>query len=235
MHIGILQTGHMADAARAETGDYDEMFMTLLGRHGLTFTTWDVEASRFPDGPEAAEGWLITGSRHGAYEDHPWIPPLETLIRDIVAAGRPLVGICFGHQIIATALGGRVEKFAGGWTVGPTEYRLEDGSTRVLNAWHQDQVLDLPEGAHTFATSDTCAHAGYTIGDTVLTWQPHPEYGTRELSALMTHRGGAVDPERLAAARDRLGGPTDRHSVGAEIAAFLKAGRASAEGASDVA
>ena len=227
MHIGILQTGHMADAARAETGDYNEMFEALLAPHGLTFTTWDIEASQFPPGPEAAEGWLITGSRHGAYEDHPWIPPLEALIRDIVASGRPLVGICFGHQIIAQALGGKVEKFSGGWSVGPTEYRLADGGTRVLNAWHQDQVTVPPEGARTIASTDFCAHAAFAIGDTVLTWQPHPEYGAEALGALMTHRGGAVDPERLARARAALETPTDRQSVGAEIAAFLKAARRS--------
>ena len=67
----------------------------------------------FPEGIHDADGWLITGSRHGAYEDHPWIPPLEEFIRDAYAAQVPLVGICFGHQIIAQAMGGKVEKYQG--------------------------------------------------------------------------------------------------------------------------
>ncbi len=232
MHIGILQTGHMTDAARQETGDYDEMFERLLAPHGLTFTTWDIEASVFPSGPEAADGWLITGSRHGAYEDHPWIPPLEDLIRQIVESGRPIIGICFGHQIVAQALGGKVEKFSGGWTVGATEYRTTGGETLTLNAWHQDQVVELPEGAETFASSDSCVHAGFVLGDTVLCWQPHPEYGTQALGALITHRGGAVEPDRLAGAKARLDGETDRQDVGARMAAFLLAHQAKA---SDVA
>src|SRR5690606_24036163 len=123
-HIGILQTGHAAEPIRAEQGDYDEMFRRLLGGHGFTFSTWNVVDGEFPEGPEAAEGWLITGSRHGAYEEHDWLPPLEDLIRAIREAKRPLVGICFGHQIVAQALGGRVEKFDGGWSVGPQHYTI---------------------------------------------------------------------------------------------------------------
>ncbi|NBB84399.1 MAG: type 1 glutamine amidotransferase [Alphaproteobacteria bacterium] len=225
MHIGILQTGHMAEAVRAETGDYPDMFARLLAPHGLTFTTWDVEAMQFPAGPEDAEGWLITGSRHGAYEDHAWIPPLEALVREIVAARRPLVGICFGHQIVAQALGGTVEKARGGWSVGRHAYRFESGETLGLNAWHQDQVTAPPEGARTIAWSDDCPHAGFAVGDRVLTYQAHPEFGDAEIAGLIAHRAGAVAPDRVAAARATLGQPTDRETLGARIAAFLRAGR----------
>lgn len=228
MTIGILQTGRAPDALLAETGDYPDMFARHLAAHGFQSRTWDVTAMDLPDGPEAAGGWLITGSRHGAYDDLPWIRPLEALIRRIVAAGVPLVGICFGHQVIAQALGGRVEKFAGGWSVGPTEYRLAEGGTRVLHAWHQDQVVRPPEGARTTATGPGCAHAALAIGDRVMTWQPHPEYDDRVLAGLMTHRGGAVPPERLAAARAKLGTPLDTGAVWEEIARFLRRGGAEA-------
>jgi GMP synthase (glutamine-hydrolysing) len=223
MHIGILQTGHMTEAVRPQTGDYPEMFARLLDGHGLTFTTWDVEAGRFPSGPEAAEGWLITGSRHGAYEDHPWIPPLEDLIRGIIASGRPLVGICFGHQIVAQALGGTVEKFAGGWSVGRHVYTTADGETFALNAWHQDQVTVPPEGARTIASSDFTRHAAFLIGDTVLTWQPHPEFGAAEIAGLISHRAGpaGVPPDRMESARAGLAQPTDRAALGHRIAEFL--------------
>jgi GMP synthase-like glutamine amidotransferase len=80
----------------------------------------------FPKDIHDCDGWLITGSRFGAYEDHPFIPPLEDFIRAAYAAHVPVVGICFGHQIIAQAMGGKVEKYAGGWSVGPTEYNFGD-------------------------------------------------------------------------------------------------------------
>lgn len=228
MHIGILQTGHMAEAVRHDTGDYNDMFVRLLAPYGLSFTTWDVEASDMPADPEAAEGWLITGSRHGAYEDHPWIAPLEALVRRIVAARRPLIGICFGHQIVAQALGGTVERFAGGWSVGPTAYDREDGTQVVLTAWHRDQVTTPPAAARTIASNDFCAHAAFLIGDTTLTWQPHPEYGSDALAALIAHRGASVEPERLAKARERLAEVTDRRRIGAEMAAFFRATRSKA-------
>jgi len=231
MQIGLLQPGHMAAPVRSETGDYPDMFARLLGPHGLTFTTWDVEAMQFPPGPDAAEGWLITGSRHGAYEDHPWIPPLEDLVRAIVASGRPLVGICFGHQIVAQALGGRVEKFEGGWSVGRHLYRMETGETLALNAWHQDQVVQPPGHARTIAQSDFTRHAALRIGDTVLTWQPHPEFGRAEVAGLIAHRSDPVEPERVAAARAALDAPTDRARLGARIAAFFRGARGRASDA----
>ena len=89
MRIGILQTGHAPDEVRDALGDYSDMFERLLGGRDFTFETFSVVDGVFPDGPHLADGWLITGSRHAVYEDHPWIPPLEDLIRRIAASGKP--------------------------------------------------------------------------------------------------------------------------------------------------
>lgn len=219
MKIGILQTGHAPEALIDASGDYDQMFCTLLGGHGFEFETFAVLDGVFPPGPEAADGWLITGSRFGVYEDHAWIPLLEDLVRAIHAKALPMVGICFGHQIIAQALGGAVEKFNGGWAVGRVEYE-HDGQSLTLNAWHQDQVIKRPKGARVLAGNDFCTNGILAYGDTIWTLQPHPEFDTDFVAGLIEKRGRGVVPDAvLDAAAGTLDGPLNT----AEIADFISA------------
>jgi GMP synthase-like glutamine amidotransferase len=221
MQIGILQTGQSPDALRDEMGDYPDLFQRLLQGRGLTFRTWHVEAMEFPQGVHDAEGWLITGSRHGAYEDHPFIPPLETFIRDAYAAHVPMVGICFGHQIIAQALGGRVEKYKGGWAVGPQDYDF-GGKHMTLNAWHQDQVVEKPAGATAIASNDFCAYPALVYDDRALTVQAHPEFRDDFVTGLMDTRGkGRVPDAVMEAARARMGPPNSSSDMADRIAAFF--------------
>ncbi|CAN0580612.1 unnamed protein product, partial [Ectocarpus sp. 12 AP-2014] len=221
MKIGILQTGHAPDAILEQTGDYDLLFEKLLGGHGFTFQTWAVvDGAPLPRADEA-DGWLITGSRHGVYEDHPWIKPLEQLIRDIRDAGRPLIGVCFGHQIIAQALGGTVEKFKGGWAVGRQVYDY-GGRKVAINAWHQDQITVMPESATPLGGNAFAPHAILAYGDTIWTCQPHPEYGSDLIAGLLEHRApGVVPPELIDQATQSLDDPTDRLDIGAEMAGFF--------------
>lgn len=222
MKIGILVTGHVAEALQGTHGEYDRVFARWLDGHGFTFRGWFVVDGQFPDGPGDADGWLITGSRHGTYEDHDWIAPLEALIRDIIASGRPLVGICFGHQIIAQALGGRVEKVARGWSVGRTTYDTATGPL-TLDAWHQDQIVALPEGARVLAESDFCPHAALAYGDRVLSYQAHPEFSADYTRDLLERRGpGLVPNDLLDAARATTGKPNDSMKIAAAIADFFK-------------
>ena len=233
MKIGILQTGHAPDSVITRSGDYPAMFARLLAGHGFDFVTYDVTAGQFPASAVDCDGWIVTGSRHGVYEDHPWLPPLRQLIQAIDESRRPLLGICFGHQIIAQALGGEVEKFSGGWSVGRTAYVI-DGMDMALNAWHQDQVITPPGGARTIGHSGFCAHAALAYGpegaEHILTIQPHPEFDAPVIEELIATRGDAVPDDLLARARAALREPTDAAGFAARMADFLLAGTAAGTG-----
>lgn len=224
MRIGILTTGHAPDELIPEQGDYPDMFVRLLDGHGFSFRSWAVVDGDLPESVRAADGWLITGSKHGAYEDLPWIPPLEEFIRELHAEGRPLVGICFGHQIVAQALGGRVEKYAGGWSVGRQLYDFE-GEEVALHAWHQDQVVERPAGARVVASSEFCENAALLYGDRILTIQPHPEYNSETLGGLIRTRGQNVPADLIAEAKETLGTPVQNEDFGQRIAAFFLNGK----------
>ncbi len=222
MRIGILQTGLAPDALAADMGDYPDMFARLLAGHGFTFQTYRVVEMEFPKSAHEADGWLLTGSRHGAYEDHAFIPPLENFIRAAYAAAVPMVGVCFGHQIIAQALGGRVEKFKDGWAVGATDYDF-GGEKLTLNAWHKDQVTQLPPDAQVVASNDFCANAALVYNDRAFTVQAHPEFRPEFVDGLMQTRGRGVVPDDLMArAAKRLDDPIDDATIAGRIATFFK-------------
>lgn len=125
MKIGILLAGYTPDKLLEKHGDYDTMFQRLLEGHGFEFVTYPVLDDVLPADAHAADGWLITGSKFSTYDEHSWISPLEYFLRAAYDSAVPIVGICFGHQILAQALGGKVEKFSGGWSGGVIRFTLK--------------------------------------------------------------------------------------------------------------
>ena len=186
MKLGILRTDTVRPEWARSYGEYPDMFEALLGGldPSLTFATWHVEAGEFPAGVDDADAWLVTGSKFSVYEDLPWIHRLLAFIRELHEAGKPLVGICFGHQAVAQALGGEVRKSAKGWGVGlhrhafreePPWFDGGDRSFRVLVS-HQDQVERPAPGTAVLAGSDFCENAVCQVGEHILTFQGHPEF-----------------------------------------------------------
>ncbi|MEM6384889.1 MAG: type 1 glutamine amidotransferase [Pseudomonadota bacterium] len=221
MHIGILQCGHFPTADGFPEQTYGDIYETLLQGYGLTFQTWSVVDMAFPESLEDADGWLITGSKHGAYEDVPFIAPLERFLRDAYAAQRPIVGICFGHQILAQALGGKVEKFSDGWALGRQVYDL-DGNTVALNAWHQDQVVMPPPDATTIGSNDFCEHAAFSYKGRAFSVQAHPEFTDDHVRLLLHVRRAGLDARQAQEVQDNLGKSSSNGELAERIAAFFQ-------------
>lgn len=207
MLIGILETGRPPEELKTSYGSYADMFKRLLGAadNSLEFKVYPVLDNQLPADPNECDAWLVTGSRHGVYENLPWMLKLQDFIRAVWQSEVPMIGICFGHQIIATALGGRVEKSPKGWGVGLQEYQVKqaqpwmgDQQSITFNAMHQDQVVDLPANAEVIASSEFCEYAGLVYGGKILTFQGHPEFSTDFEAQLLKLRRGAVIPNDLA-------------------------------------
>jgi len=186
MKIGILQCDSTNIEFRAEHGNYPDMFKSIFQRidKKIEFEIYDVQYSQYPNSPEECDAYLITGSRYSVYDKEKWISILENYVIELHKRKYPLIGICFGHQIVAKALGGKAELAPQGWGAGVHKYSkifskswlmpaLDDFSLIVS---HQDQVTELPEGANLLAESEFCPYAAFSIGEHILTFQGHPEF-----------------------------------------------------------
>lgn len=239
MHIGVIETGRPPEELAAEHGDYPSMFERLIGAAdpSFRFTAFPAVDGVIPDAPDVCDGWIVTGSRHGVYDDLPWMAPLKDFLRRAVDERVPVVGICFGHQILAEAFGARVVKSDRGWAVGPHTYETTDTADTAgwmtpptaaftLNAMHQDQIETLPEGARVIARSDFCPYAGLAYGDRAISIQPHPEFDNAFERTLIELRRGSLIPEDRAdpalAALNGTDAAPDTAAIAQWIAKFLK-------------
>jgi len=226
LKIGILITGHPPAETVDTHGSYGDAFEMLLTGNGFEFESFACLEGNFPKSIHDADGWLITGSKFGAYEELPWIPPLEDFIRDSYSNNIPIVGICFGHQILAKALGGEVKKFDGGWSVGRVEYNLDGHTNPVpLYAWHQDQVVSLPEDATVAGSTDFCQYAALSYGDKAYSLQPHPEFTSEFFKQLFAARKSGLPEAIIEKGKNSISAdlPTDSAAIASSIAAFFKA------------
>lgn len=233
MKISIIETGLPPEPLRADWPRYPTMFEALISAidDGFTYETISVATGEPLPDPAALDAILITGAAAGVYDDEPWMQPLFQFIRDAAEAQIPQFGICFGHQALAEALGGKVIKSDKGWGVGRHEYDVPhkpDWMSGAPDAFalavsHQDQVIAAPPGARAIAASDFCEFAGLAYSTApVASLQGHPEFGADFAATLHELRreriGGALVDEAVAS----FDAPLDARLAAGWIANFFR-------------
>jgi len=228
--VTIIETGLIGAQNRARHGSFPEMFERLIGAEdeSIAFDVVSIiNGEPLPD-PDTLQAILITGSSAGVYDGLDWIAPLEDFVRAAYAKRIPTVGICFGHQLMAQALGGTVRKSEKGWGIGRHVYEVApdngviDGPRLAIACSHQDQVIEAPAGATTILHSNFTRYAGLLYaGGTALSVQPHPEFTASFAHLCCELREGKAPDAVVAAAKASLAEPLDHGKLGRAMTHFL--------------
>ncbi len=232
MKIGILETDIVDENVIGKYGSYPDMFSNLLLAidNSLCFQTYQVINFEYPSAIDECDAYLITGSKFSAYDNEPWINRLKKFIVELVAHRKKLIGICFGHQVIAQALNGLVEKSEKGWGVGiyssdvngHKKWMLPDINNFSLLVSHQDQVVTLPDSAELIAINDFCPNASFMIADHVLTFQGHPEFSSDYLKYIMNKRRKRIGEHAYQEGMRSLSESVDNKEVAQWIVNFVR-------------
>lgn len=198
----------------------------------LNFARFPVYRTEVAPDPRDADAWILPGSANGVYEDLPWMRALRRFTQDIAGRSIPLLGICFGHQLMASALGGKVEKSVKGRGIGLHTYDLTAEGQSVfpgfaklrLLAAHQDQVVEPPPQATLLATSSFCTYAAFSYGKHMLSIQPHPEFtpAYERFSIDQWQKEDPIDDKAVHAALQSIeSGPPDAPAIAPMLSRFL--------------
>ena len=237
MNIGILQADSVLPEFQQEHGNYPAMIADILGAaaaaetgHSWQFVTFDVEHGEYPETLDDCDGYVITGSKKSVYDGDPWIESLKDYVVQLHGAHKPLVGLCFGHQLIADALGGHTEGAQVGWGVGIHHAEIvhkpwfidETFDSVNLIVSHRDQVTTLPDGAELLAKSDFCPNSMFCQGDHIFAMQGHPEFDRAYSRDLMDMRREILGESIYQAGVASLSTPLYRADVARWIVRFLQ-------------
>ena len=190
MKIALLLCDDISAELHDEFGHYQDMFHHLINEEDQLdvfpiYLITDDNGHQLPNISDY-DGFIISGSKSGVYEDHFWLPILFSTIQNIHRSGKKLLGICFGHQAIAMALGGKVIKSDKGWGIGHYQNQWHQaGEPLVLLSFHQDQVEILPNGFETLASSVFCPYYVTQYQQQIFTTQGHPEMSTEYILAIV--------------------------------------------------
>ena len=232
--IGLLNACTPAEEVEFNASEVETFrrFLDLVPNQ-LKLVEYRITEGEFPASPAACDAFWITGSPRGVYDENPWISQLGDFIRDAYKAGKKLIGICFGHQILAHALGGHAEKSEKGWGMGRREVTLYDTpewmqpplAEKSLYFCHQDQVTRLPEGATHLGGNSFCPNAMFALGDQVLAMQAHPEFSADLMSYTVNYLAPSLDPGFVSEVQGTIDHPTDSEVIARWIVNFLNSER----------
>ena len=236
MRIGILEADTLEPDIKEKYGSYAEMFQRLLLSvdDQLEIKVYPVIEGKYPENMDECDAYLITGSKFSAYDNEPWIKQLRDYILALHKHRSKLIGICFGHQIIALSLGGLTKKSEKGWAVGNSLSKIKkekpwmgdemaDAKKQfALLVSHQDQVISLPAQAELIASNAFCPNASFQIANHILCFQGHPEFSADYLSYLMNKRRDSIGEEKCKKAMDSLEIDQDALLVAGWIVNFIR-------------
>lgn len=230
--LAVLTTfeGDLAFTAR-HPHDGDKVAAALHPlRPQWRFDTWPVSQGQWPEELLSYDGVVITGSPASVNDDSAWIRRLERTVRDLHARQRPMLGICFGHQVIASALGGRVGRLPSGLRVGTVSSQMHRHAPWMqppqpvvtLYAAQEEQVLDPPPGAVVLGGDAACPVTFYAIGRHVFATQCHPEFYPAFMHDVLEVLADHLTPAALSRGREQLQGPVDTDLMRGWIVRFFE-------------
>ena len=232
--IGLLNAYRFEENAPSYQLEYGTMCVEFLARAfpGVHVSMFEVGLGKTPHSVNQCETWIITGSPKAAYDQDPWIRELGAFVREAHEQKKKMIGICFGHQLLAHYLGGRTERAPNGWGVGVHEFQIVN-----LKPWmqpelkqvsllfsHQDQVTKLPSGAELLAQDHSCPHQMYSIGGHIISLQGHPEFTTAFAKHRMDSRIPAIGQAKYERAVATLGQRTHSTELGQWMNCFVNGG-----------
>lgn len=223
MKIGLLVCDHIQEGFAG----YPELFGNLLPNHELV--NHYVCDGEFPESASVHDAWIITGSKHSVYDDIEWINNLKDFVRSIAKADKYCIGVCFGHQMLGEALGGKVLKSSLGWCVGAHQFEIKESKDWMIPASSkvnllmscQDQIQVLPPNSQVIASAPKCPVGMIQIGNKMLGIQGHPEFSVEYVKFLMESRINRIEKSIINLGIDSLQLPIHSDTLGNWINQFL--------------
>ena len=236
LRVCILETDILRPGLIDQYQGYGQMFKRLFAKQPIPaeFVVYNVVQGEYPSDDEVFDAYLVTGSKADSFGTDPWIQTLKTYLLKRYERGDKLLGICFGHQLLALLLGGKTERAGQGWGMGIHDYKLDakapwmspEVPELTLLISHQDQVTTLPDNATVIASSEFCPFAAYHIGDQVLCFQGHPEFVHDYSRALLDLRQQHIGEPAYTRGVDSLQHDHQGHMVAEWMMRFVAHGRA---------